>query len=264
MSGPEDKRKHKRIDIIFKVDYESGEDFLADHASNASGGGLFIATCKPFEVGDQLSFSISLPGLLDPLLCRGEVRWRRSPETASPDDPAGIGVRFLFETEEEASRIQGLMERLSAESGEPGAAPEAAPGLRPFRVLLAEDNRVVRDMFLFAVQKFHGVKMAGQRELEVVEAENGKEALDQLQNERFDLLIIDYYMPVLDGMQVIRRVREGGIALSGLPIIVISAGGEEAQQAAYQAGADFFLNKPVMLTQLFSTLQRLLSLEEQL
>jgi len=262
MTHPEDLRKHKRVDIIFKVDYDSREEFVADYASNASGGGLFIATTKPFQPGDQISFSISLPGLLEPILCRGEVRWSRSPEIADRNNPAGIGVAFLFESEEEAAQMRNLMDRLSREPEEQPREPAPVP-VEPFRVLLAEDNQVVRGMFLFAVQKFHGVKMGGQRELQVVEAADGHQAWEYLQKENFDLLVIDYYMPVMDGMQVIRKVRERE-SVRSLPIIVISAGGEEAQQAAYEAGADFFLGKPVMLAQLFKSLQLLLSLEEQL
>lgn len=262
MTSYEESRKHKRVDIIFKVDYDSREEFLADYASNASGGGLFIATTKDFEVGNELSFSISLPGILDPILLRGEVRWRRPPEAADQDNPAGIGVAFLFSNQEEAEKIRTMMDRLSQEP-EPAEPGETEEVIKPFRVLLAEDNKVVRGMFLFAVRKFHGVRLAGQRELVIVEAEDGNKAWEYLQKEPFDLAIIDYYMPVMDGMQVIRKIREQETVRS-MPIIVISAGGEEAQQAAYEAGADFFLGKPVMLAQLFKSLQLLLCLEEQL
>jgi len=263
MTSFEESRKHKRVDIIFKVDYDSREEFLADYASNVSGGGLFIATTKPFQIGDEISFNISLPGLLAPVLCRGEVRWCRPPQSADQDNPAGIGVAFRFKDEQEAEQMQVLMEKLARdpETIEPAELP-VAPA-EPYRVLLAEDNKMVRGMFLFAVKKFHGVRLAGQRELVVVEAEDGNQAWKHFRKEPFDLAIIDYYMPVMDGMEVIRRIRESETERS-MPIIVISAGGEDAQKAAYEAGADFFLGKPVMLAQLFKSLQLLLSLEEQL
>ncbi len=74
MSSVENKRRHPRISIILKVDYASGEDFLADYTCNASDSGLFIATEKPFSAGDVLDFAVSFPGLLPPIQCRAEVR----------------------------------------------------------------------------------------------------------------------------------------------------------------------------------------------
>jgi two-component system response regulator len=64
----------------------------------------------------------------------------------------------------------------------------------------------------------------------------------------------------MDGMQVIRTIRENE-EVRRLPIIVISAGGEDAQYEAFKAGADLFLGKPVRLPQLFQSLQLLLDLE---
>jgi type IV pilus assembly protein PilZ len=259
MNDMEEKRRHPRIELILKVEYESAEDFLADYASNASGGGIFIATKKPFKIGETVAFSISFPRLLSPISCRGKVRWCRTPQQATEEKPTGIGIEFLFESEEESRRIHDLVDKLGKPLPEPALAEEPE-GV--FRVLLAEDNKVVREMIRYALRKFHGIRFAGQRELRVVEAVDGKQAWDLLQKEPCDLAITDLNMPVMGGEQLIRLIRENEKTRI-MPVIAISAGTEEAQRAAYVAGADLFLGKPIMLVQLFSSLQRLLGIAHE-
>jgi CheY-like chemotaxis protein len=98
--------------------------------------------------------------------------------------------------------------------------------------------------------------------LKVIEAVDGKQAWDILQKQPCDLTITDLNMPVMGGEQLIRLIRENE-ATRIMPVIAISAGTEEAQKAAYLAGADLFLGKPIMLVQLFSSLQRLLGMEHE-
>jgi uncharacterized protein (TIGR02266 family) len=259
MDESQSQRKHRRVEVILKVDYADSQAYVSDYTHNASGGGVFIATGKPFEIGDTISFSLSFPGVLVPIDCRGEVRWRRTAEEVSGELPTGVGVEFTFDSPQEAQRIGNLLGRLI----DPPPADPAAPAgnqEEPFRVLVAEDNQMVRELFRTALKKFEARALPGGRKLEVVEAENGKEACDRLQEEPFHLAVIDYYMPVMDGMQVIRTIRENE-EVRRLPIIVISAGGEDAQYEAFKAGADLFLGKPVRLPQLFQSLQLLLDLE---
>jgi len=256
MSDEKFQRKHARIEIILKVAYDSSEGFLADYAKNASGGGIFIATSRNFAVGDKLSFDISFPGLLEPIHCCGEVRWQRPPVKATEQKPAGIGVAFEFKSEEQKRQIEELVDKLN-QGAEVELQEEA-----PFRVLVAEDNPLVREMLRFGVRKFHGTSPASGRDLEVVEAENGQEAWEQIREGAADLAIIDYYMPIMNGAQLIRKIRETE-TLQSLPVIVVSVGGEEARQDSYAAGADLFLDKPVLLGQLFSSLRRLLGLQQQ-
>ena len=255
MTDQQSNRIHQRVEVILKVDYADSHAYVSDYTHNASGGGVFIATGKPFEIGDSISFSLSFPGVLVPVDCRGEVRWRREPGEVAGDLPTGVGVEFTFDSPKEAKRIGGLLDRLLS----PSSRKPAGKPAEPFRVLVAEDNQMVRELFRTALQKFQERAMPGSRKLEVVEAENGQEACQRLQEEPFHLAVIDYYMPVMDGMQVIRAIRDNE-EVRNLPIIVISAGGEDAQYEAFKAGADLFLDKPVRLPQLFESLQLLLEL----
>lgn len=255
MTDPAEKRVHPRVEIILKVEYLSPSDFLSDHALNLSEGGIFIATERNIPVGEKLSFSLSFPGLMQPLSSLGEVRWRRSPEQADERNPAGIGVAFLFGSEEEAQRIRAIVRSIiELRRGR----DEPAPGRRILRVLLAEDNPMVRDMVRFAVCKFHKTRIGASSPLDVVEADDGRKAVEALERQGpFDLAIIDYYMPILGGGQLVRRIRQTE-AIRDLPVIVISGGGDDVKADSYEAGADLYLGKPVLINQLFESMQKLL------
>jgi CheY-like chemotaxis protein len=88
---------------------------------------------------------------------------------------------------------------------------------------------------------------------------NGREALDLLRAEPFDALIIDVYLPVIDGAHVIEKVRTV-LGMKSLPIIAVSAGGPGAREAALGAGADIFLDKPMRLRQIVDTMRQLMKL----
>ncbi len=257
MSDLIEKRKQPRFEVIFKVEYENAEDFLADHASNASCGGIFIATSKTFEIGEELAFSISFPGLLSPVMCRGKVCWKRPKEASDPQNPAGIGVEFLFSSEEESEKIKEIARKLS----EP--PPESSSTLA-FRVLLAEDDNAIRETYLAALRAFHNLSMSN-RGLEVIETSSGKEALEKIMSETknnsidppFDLAIVKLRMTEIGGEKLIRAIRENE-SIGSLPVIATSDDIEEDRKIAYEAGADLFLAQPVMMTQLFESLGRFL------
>jgi len=275
-----ERRIEPRIELVLKVEYAAPGDFVADYIQDMSSGGVFIATGKPFAVGEQLSFDISFPGLLSAIRCLGEVRWRRTPEAATEKEPPGIGVAFKFASEREALKLRRLIDKLTVEPPRTlnkrgpldGAesrgrwkarspVAETAKQVGSFRVLVAEDNSAIREMFRFAVTKFHHGRLNSERKLEVVETENGGQAWDRLRKGSFDMAIIDYYMPVMDGGKLIGKIRKDA-SLHSLPVIVVSAGGEDARRAAYSAGADLYLEKPVLLNQLFKSMGLLLGLKK--
>jgi two-component system, chemotaxis family, chemotaxis protein CheY len=80
---------------------------------------------------------------------------------------------------------------------------------------------------------------------EVEEAINGLEGVERAMAEVFDLLVVDINMPKMDGYQVIRAIREDE-SLWRLPVITISTEDKEQDALkAYDAGANFYLVKPV-------------------
>lgn len=110
------------------------------------------------------------------------------------------------------------------------------------RILVVDDNRLNR---------FKLVHMLHELGHEAVEAENGREALSILQNETFNLMLLDIIMPEMDGFQVLEQIKNENQMLD-IPVIVISAQGElDYAVRCIEMGAEDYLTKPfnvVLLT----------------
>jgi signal transduction histidine kinase/CheY-like chemotaxis protein len=127
---------------------------------------------------------------------------------------------------------------VAAEAAAPAAGPEPEPD-RPMRVLLVEDNPVNL--------------MVGQRLLSVLgthcdSATNGEAALLRMSASRYDLVLMDCQMPVMDGYTATRRWREHEAATGGrrLPIVAMTANAMAGdRQKCLDAGMDDYLAKPV-------------------
>jgi CheY-like chemotaxis protein len=104
------------------------------------------------------------------------------------------------------------------------------------RILLVEDTPELQRLFTRLLEH-HG--------FEVCVAADGREALDRLAVFVPDVVLTDLMMPVLDGVELIRRIRSM-TALDGVPVLVMTAAGSaEAQRAARAAGAVDVLTKPL-------------------
>ena len=88
----------------------------------------------------------------------------------------------------------------------------------------------------------------------VVTATNGEEALRLLDSEKPDVMLLDMVMPVMDGFEVLQRLR----AVSELPVIAISAHATAAEKAL-SLGANKFMAKPFRPDELVTTIKTLLS-----
>ena len=122
-------------------------------------------------------------------------------------------------------------------------------------VLMVEDNRVNREVVLALLES---------QLLTVTLAANGQEAVDCVSKEAFDLILMDIQMPVLDGLQATRRIRQLPRG-QNVPIIAMTANAfAEDRQECLAAGMDDFLAKPVGPDILFSRLMHWLETGRQL
>jgi len=91
---------------------------------------------------------------------------------------------------------------------------------------------------------------------EVVEGENGQEALDRSEGRDFDLVITDLHMPVMDGIELIRKLRERP-NFKDTPILMLSTESQVSKkQAASEAGATGWIIKPFIPAHLLQVVSR--------
>jgi adenylate cyclase len=95
----------------------------------------------------------------------------------------------------------------------------------------------------------------------VVAAHSGAEALDRLAAEPIDLVLLDILMPGMDGYEVCRALRAEA-ATSFLPVVMITASGEQEKVAAIEAGADDFIAKPFDQAELLARVHSLLRIKD--
>ena len=125
----------------------------------------------------------------------------------------------------------------------PAETPASAAG--PVIVLIEDAPEIRR--FLRATLADHGYRL--------VEAETGREGLQAAETRQPDLVILDLGLPDVDGLEVIRRLREW----TAVPILVLSARGQEADKiAALDAGADDYVSKPFGVGEVLARLRVLL------
>ena len=124
-------------------------------------------------------------------------------------------------------------------------------GKRRLRVLVAEDNFVNQQLMMRVLQKEgHQVLMAS----------HGEEAVELLQRESVDVILLDVHMPVLDGYEATKEIRRLEIlSTSGtpVPIIALTANAMRGdREKCIEAGMDDYASKPIQFSQLFATMDR--------
>jgi type IV pilus assembly protein PilZ len=123
MPDSEDRRQDGvgRAAIELKVEYRRLNTFFYDYTKNISRGGTFIRTERPLPVGTGFVFRLVVPGLAEPLVLRGEVRWVRGagdgpPREDDPDGQPGMGIQLVYDDESQRRAIEALVERLMVEN----------------------------------------------------------------------------------------------------------------------------------------------------
>ena len=244
MANGEEKRRAARAPVTLFVEYEGADDLIGDFTDNLSSGGTFVTTNRTLPIGTHVQLVLSFPGLLQPIAIDGTVRWTRA-DNAVGDPGAGIE----FEAGPGRDALAAIVDRIRTR--EPGTMA------RLLRVLVVEDNRHVAQLVQQGLSGAMRRDFGGTVSFVFRNAEDGRQAIEILRSERFDVAIIDVYLPIVDGPHVIMTARNE-LGLTSLPIIAVSGGGEAARNAALKAGANIFLEKPMRLRRVIETMQRLL------
>ncbi len=114
------------------------------------------------------------------------------------------------------------------------------------KILIVDDEEVILKFL-----RIHLSKLG----YEVREAADGEQAIDQLENGDFDLLICDILMPKKDGWQVLREVKSNP-RTKNIPVIILTAKDEDIDMfKGYALGANYYMTKPFTKAQLLYGLE---------
>ncbi|WP_078714234.1 hybrid sensor histidine kinase/response regulator [Agreia bicolorata] len=170
----------------------------------------------------------------------------------------GRGSRFWFEIVMEASAAQNEMaqnevaqnEVAQNEAAQNQAAQAdtadaslvatttepARPLSRPLRVLIAEDNPTLQLLSTRLVAKLGHVAST---------VSNGEAAVEAVERERYDVVLMDVHMPILDGLDATRRIRSADASIAQPYIIALTAGATTRdREDCFAAGVDAYISKP--------------------
>jgi len=127
--------------------------------------------------------------------------------------------------------------------------------LKGARILLVEDNEINQQIAVELLQQAGSV---------VITANNGKEALDILQQQPFDAVLMDIQMPIMDGLEATRRARELSVpGIRSLPILAMTAHAMESdREKSLHAGMQEHLTKPIDPEQMYRVLSKWIHLSK--
>ncbi|MBK6981286.1 MAG: response regulator [Betaproteobacteria bacterium] len=166
------------------------------------------------------------------------------------DSAPGRGTSFSLELPFAPASAGALAASAPATAAAPAPVMDSAPAaipLRETRVLVAEDNAVNQQVIGAMLRRLG---------MAVTLVEDGEQAVQALQGGRYDLVLMDCQMPVLDGFAAASRIRAAETR-TRIPIIALTANAlAEDRQRCLDAGMDDYLPKPVSIAGLSSMLSR--------
>jgi len=230
--------------FIVRAELRADDDTVISYGFDLTASSVFVVTEWNAPIGTSVALRLSFPTILEPIDVVARISDIRV--AGEPGEPGGI--RLSFDEAEVGAKVMAQLER-----SDPVATSD-----RPYRVLLVDDSWLIRDMFAYGTAKFFERPGA----LAFDHAEDAEEAWGKLGKSTYDLVIVDYFLPSEDGASLIARLRADA-RLSRTPIVAISVGGRDAREATISAGADVFVDKPLVFRDLFNTLRVLADRRER-
>jgi PAS domain S-box-containing protein len=237
----------------------------------ASWGMLAWETESPREAlewvrrGDPFDIAIldmQMPEM-DGLTLAGEIRRHRDARTLPLIMLTSLGRRAETDAEPFAAHLtkpirpsqlyDALMGVFGGRTGERAVMPAGTPSGRPgprstLRILVAEDNAVNQQLTLLILQKL------GYR---ADVAADGREALEALERQPYDVVLMDVHMPEMDGLEATRRIHQRWEAGDRPRIVAMTANALEGdREACLAAGMDDYISKPIREEALATALGR--------
>lgn len=121
-----------------------------------------------------------------------------------------------------------------------------------YSCLVVEDSPMMRQLIVFALARVKGIH--------ITEAEDGVDALRKLAATKYDLILTDINMPVMDGLKLVKRIRADANHAQTPIIVITTEGSTEDRQRAMALGANAYITKPIQAPQVIQKVKELLKL----
>ena len=121
-----------------------------------------------------------------------------------------------------------------------------------YTCLVVEDSPMMRQLLVFALSRVKNLK--------VTEADDGVDGLRKLAGNKYDLILTDINMPIMDGLKLVKRVRSDPMHKETPIIIITTEGSTEDRQRALQLGANAYITKPIQAPQVIAKVKELLKM----
>ncbi|MGD2119871.1 MAG: ATP-binding protein [Chromatiales bacterium] len=166
----------------------------------------------------------------------------------------GNGSTFHFTVYVRKQQGQ-VSDRKATEANDQQRVNATIADLRGARILLVEDNIINQELAL---------ELLVSNGLEVAVANDGEEALQILERDDFDAVLMDCQMPVMDGYTATYKIRQHK-GLKDLPVIAMTANAMQAdRQKAFDAGMNDYLSKPINVNDMFTVLKKWITREDEM
>ena len=121
---------------------------------------------------------------------------------------------------------------------------------REYSCLVVEDSPMMRQLIVMALSRLRNVR--------IVEADDGVDGLRKLAGKKFDIILTDINMPIMDGLKLVKRVRTDPVH-KAVPIVIITTeGAAEDRQRALSLGANAYITKPIQAHEVIAKVRELL------
>jgi two-component system, chemotaxis family, chemotaxis protein CheY len=121
-----------------------------------------------------------------------------------------------------------------------------------YSCLVVEDSPMMRQLVVFALGRISN--------LSVTEADDGVDGLRKLAAGKFDIILTDINMPIMDGLKLIQRVRMDATHKDTPIVVITTEGGREDRERALRLGANAYITKPIQAPRVMATVKELLKI----
>jgi CheY-like chemotaxis protein len=221
--------------MVLRAELTHRDRKVIAHTTGLTTESVVVRTDAAFAIDEVVGVQVSLRRLLPPLAFEARV--------VAKESGAGLGyfpgvTLAILPTSEDLARLREVLDQ----TVDPGG---------PCRILVVEDSALLRDFVHAGADRFS--EGAGWLAVDTVETAEG--AIAKLAEHDYDLALVDLYLGgAMSGADLVRDARARG---EDLAMIGFSIGGPKARDEFLDAGADLFLDKPVMMKDLFATIGRL-------